>query len=281
MDLTAWIDDRGGIVHRQTLLDAGISPRTLRAQIADGAARRVRRYWVATPGAPPALVLAAECTSQLTCITAARHFGWWIPPDADPRMHLRVPPHARAPRAEGHDIVTHWSHALVPSSGTTLVASVYDAFEHVAGCLPREHALVIWESGIRSLRLSAAEIRRVAWRTPAARELAAIVTGLMDSGLETIFATRLAPWGLSIRAQVLLAGHPVDALIGDRLVVQLDGFAHHSSSTDRTRDLAHDRELIARGYTVLRFSYVEVLYRWEQVERAIARAVAQGCHLAA
>lgn len=138
--------------------------------------------------------------------------------------------------------------------------------------MPREHALVIWESGIRALRLSAEEIRRVAWRTPRARELAAIITGLMDSGLETNFATRLAPWGLAIRAQVVIAGHAVDALVGDRLVVQIDGFAHHSSSADRTRDLAHDRELIARGYTVLRFSYVEVVYRWDQVERAIARA---------
>lgn len=281
MDLTAWIDERGGIVHRQTLLDAGVSPRALRTEIANGAAARVRRYWVATPAAPPVLVIAAAHTAQISCITAARHFGWWIPPDADARIHLRVPPHAQTPLSEDREIVTHWSRALVPTSRTALVASIYDALEHVAECLPREHALVIWESGIRALRLSAEEIRRVAWRTPRARELAAIITGLMDSGLETNFATRLAPWGLAIRAQVVIAGHAVDALVGDRLVVRIDGFAHHSSSADRTRDLAHDRELIARGYTVLRFSYVEVVYRWDQVERAIARAIAQGCHLAA
>lgn len=62
--------------------------------------------------------------------------------------------------------------------------------------------------------------------------------------------------------------------------MQLDGFAFHSSSAERTRDLAHDRALIALGYTVLRFSYTEVIYRWPEVERALARAIAQGAHLA-
>ncbi len=82
-----------------------------------------------------------------------------------------------------------------------------------------------------------------------------------------------------MRFQQFVAGHPVDALIGERLVVQLDGFAFHSTSADRTRDVAHDRELIARGFTVLRFTYAEVLHRWDSVERAISRAIAQGAHL--
>ena len=63
-------------------------------------------------------------------------------------------------------------------------------------------------------------------------------------------------------------------------MVQLDGFAHHSSSAQRTRDIAHDRELVARGYTVLRFTYADVVYGWESVERAIIGALARGAHRA-
>ena len=41
------------------------------------------------------------------------------------------------------------------------------------------------------------------------------------------------------------------------------------------------RELSLRGYTVLRFTYAQVVHDWPAVERAIARAIAAGAHLAA
>ena len=107
------------------------------------------------------------------------------------------------------------------------------------------------------------------------------MNGLSDSGLETIFVYRLSGWGLPIRQQIVLAGARVDILIGERLVVQIDGYAFHSSSAQRSRDVAHDAELQLRGYTVLRFTYAQVIYGWPGVERAITRALAAGAHLAA
>ncbi|MCR2764070.1 endonuclease domain-containing protein [Microbacterium sp. zg.B48] len=116
------------------------------------------------------------------------------------------------------------------------------------------------------------------WTARAARECAAAVTGLSGSALETLFVVRLRPWGIPIRQQIVLAGRRVDVLIGERLVVQIDGFAFHSSAADRGRDVAHDRELVLRGYTVLRFTYAQVIHEWPAVERAVARAVAAGAH---
>ena len=81
-----------------------------------------------------------------------------------------------------------------------------------------------------------------------------------------------------MRQQVVIAGRPVDVLIGDRLVVQLDGFEYHSKPADRRRDLEHDAELVLRGYVVLRFSYAQVLHDWPAVERTVARAIAAGAH---
>ena len=72
----------------------------------------------------------------------------------------------------------------------------------------------------------------------------------------------------------------VDGLIGERLVVQIDGFAHHSTSAQRSADIAHDAELRLRGYTVLRFSYRQVVHESVLVERTIRRAIAQRLHLA-
>jgi len=276
----------GGIVHRQVVLDAGIRPAALRAAIAAGEVRRVRRYWVATSAAPDALVRAAEVSARLACVSVAQHRGWWMPPAADTQPHLHAPAHAQRPRivqgdADAPDsIVVHWDTPLVPAGRYALVESIPDAMAHIAGCLPYEQALVVWESAARLERLDPAVLRRYRWRTPDARRLAADVTGLSDSGLETLFVSRVRGMGLAVRQQVLLLGHRVDGLIGERLVTQLDGFAFHSSAADRGRDLAHDRELIARGYTVLRFTYAEVVHQWPRVEAAILRAIGQGLHLA-
>ncbi|EIC08891.1 protein of unknown function DUF559 [Microbacterium laevaniformans OR221] len=268
----------GGIVHRQVVLDAGIRPAALRAAIAAGEVRRVRRYWVATSAAPQALVQAAEVSARLACVSAAKHRGWWMPPATTLRPHLHVRAHAHRPRGDDAAVM-HWDAPMVPSHPHTLVESVPDALAHIAGCLPYEDALVVWESAVRLERLPLPVLRRYRWRTPDARRVAADVTGLSDSGIETLFASRIRAFGVTVRQQVLLLGHRVDGLIGNRLVTQLDGYAFHSSAADRGRDLHHDRELTAHGYTVLRFTYAEVVHQWPRVETAILRAIAQGLHL--
>jgi very-short-patch-repair endonuclease len=106
------------------------------------------------------------------------------------------------------------------------------------------------------------------------------VSGLSDSGLESIFVHGVRALGLAVRQQVWIDGHPLDAVIGDRLLVQLDGFEHHSSAQDRRRDFRADTRLALRGYTTLRFGSYQVLFDWAFVERSLLLAVAQGLHLA-
>ena len=277
MNVAHWITAHGGIVHRKQVLDAGISVYRLRAAVARGEVERVRRNWVVTDAAPRVLLQAAQVSGRLTCVSAAVHRGWWVPPGSEDATHIAVKPDARPPQGE---IKTHWSKPLVPLPADRLVDAIPDILERVANCLPFEQALVVWESAMRVERKHPDAVARIAWRTPAARRLAAVATGQSDSGLETIFVVRLSPWGVRIRQQVSIAGHRVDVLIGDRLVVQLDGFAFHSSPTDRQRDLEHDRELVSRGYTVLRFTYRDIVADWPAVERVIADALAQGLHLA-
>lgn len=178
-------------------------------------------------------------------------------------------------------VVAHWSARIAPAAGYGLVESVEDALAHIASCLPPSAARILWESAIRVESLSLEAVKRVEWRSTAARACANGVTGLSDSGLETIPVVRLSRWGIPIRQQIVLAGRPVDLLIGERLVVQIDGFEHHSTSAQRTKDVALDAELVLRGYTVLRFTYAQVVHDWDSVERTIARAIAAGAHRAA
>jgi very-short-patch-repair endonuclease len=54
-----------------------------------------------------------------------------------------------------------------------------------------------------------------------------------------------------------------------RLVVELDGYAYHSDRTSFEADRRRDRELQARGYVVLRFTYREVMEEPERVLEAL------------
>lgn len=278
-DVIEWIGARGGIVHRDAVLSAGFGARALRATVASSALRRIGRSWLVAPGAPDELVTAARAGGRLACVSVARQRKWWMPDGVGPNVHVHRHPHAFVPPLSP-PVTAHWSIPVVAVSPHALTESIEDALAHIASCLPREDALVLWESAARRERLSPEALRQVRWKTVAARECAEATTGLSDSGLETIVVVRLSPWGVPMRQQTVLAGRPVDLLIGERLVIQLDGFAYHSSAADRRRDIEHDAELAARGYTVLRFTYSQVLHDWIAVERSIARALARGAHLA-
>src|SRR5690606_24834384 len=97
-----------------------------------------------------------------------------------------------------------------------------------------------------------------------------------DSGLETYLRTRLAWMGLPLTFQTWIAGHRVDLLIGDRLVLQVDGATH--TGAQRSEDIRHDAELRLMGYHVIRVGYRQVMDQWHMIQDLIMRAVAQGLH---
>lgn len=279
MELRDWLQDHGGIAHREDVIRAGFSLAQLRRQMREPETIVIRRAWLALPSAPTALIEAARAGGRVACVTLARRRGWWMPDGVDDRTHLRLDPHAGSPRMpEGWRGVMHWTRELA-FSGHRLEDSPETALAHIAECVPRDIALVLWESAIRSERLSIDALRSIPWTSRAAAECAAEVNGLSDSGLETLLVTPLRRRGLRVRQQIVLAGRPVDLLIGEKLVVQIDGYAFHSSAAQRSKDIAHDIELRLRGYTVLRFSYAQVVHERESVEAAIRRATAARLHV--
>ncbi|WP_036284643.1 endonuclease domain-containing protein [Microbacterium luticocti] len=281
-ELAGWLRSRGGVAHRDELLRAGFALALLRAFVRAGCAQLIRRAWLALPDADEQLVTAARAGGRITCTTLARRRGWWMPEGVGSAIHLHLHPRAGSARL-GADWpgVLHWAKPMMPMGGRSLLGSVEDALAHIAMCEPFDTALVLWESAARIERLAAEYLCSLPWTTVAARDLAGRVMGLSDSGLETLVVEPLRRWGLRVRQQVMLAGRPVDMLVGERLVVQIDGYEFHSSSAQRTKDIAHDAELQLRGYTVLRFSYAQVVHDWPGVERVIRRAVAAGLHRAA
>jgi very-short-patch-repair endonuclease len=271
-----WMRRRSGLAHSSEAQSAGFTVHDVRTAVARADVRRVRRSWLVTVEAPPSAMAAVSAGGRLTCLSEAARLGLWTP-DHD-ELHVSVRPTSSAARPAG--TVFHWAPGPMPASRYAWHEPVLNVLAHVATCVPRERALAVWESAAKKRAVAVDHILRVAWTSPRARELASLTSVLSDSGLETILVDRLRPFGLSIRQQVWLAGHSVDVLVGDRLVVQIDGFEHHRTAKDRRRDIAHDARLTLLGYTVLRFDYVQILFGWREVESAILLAVAQGRHQA-
>jgi very-short-patch-repair endonuclease len=89
--------------------------------------------------------------------------------------------------------------------------------------------------------------------------------GLCESPAETGFLTavievyhlsplngKLVGNGLSLDMQVKMEPYRVDFLANDRLVVEIDGAAYHSSPQEVARDAERDEILSSRGYSILR-----------------------------
>ena len=268
----------GAALHREQLHAAGYTDAQLRALVRAGEFEVLRRSWFVSRECDDALREAARLGGRLTCTTFARRRGWWMPEGIGDELHLHFVPGSTGPRpSERPPGVSHWTQPLAPV-GRSLLATVEDALAHIALCLPPDQALVVWESASRGEGMSPEALRRVRWTSRAAIDLADRVNGLADSGLEVLVCAPLRRLRVQVRQQVVLAGKPVDVLVGRWLVVQIDGWAHHSSSAQRTKDIAHDAELRLRGYTVLRFSYAQVVHDGDGVLRTIRRALAAGLH---
>ena len=73
---------------------------------------------------------------------------------------------------------------------------------------------------------------------------------------------------------VWVNGLLVDALWRrERVVVEVDGRANHSSPSQRRRDRERDQELRAAGYTVLRFTWSQVVHEPTRVTAEIQAAL--------
>ncbi len=264
-----------GIAHSRDLRAEGFTPHEVRQAVRRGQLQRVRRSWLLTPECTPERRAAAEVSGRVTCVTAARRLQLWS--EDAPQTHLAVP--STSSRVSGHGRVLHWASGPVPVARFAVDDPLLNVLYHVARCLLPAQAADVWEAALRRNLVTLPQLRRTAWRSSAANGVLERVGGFSDSVLETRFVAIMRSCGVEVRQQVLIDEHPVDGLIGERLVVQLDGFEFHSRPADRRKDLRQDARLALLGYTVLRFDYQQVMFDHRYVQHTILNAVAQGLHL--
>ena len=274
--LHATLTSTGGVASTARLLRHGITARELAEAVRSGTIQRVRQGWYALPETPQDVTTAVRVGGSLACVSALRRAGIWLPFDS--RVHVAVPAHASRLRVEPSAVI-HWcapAHAeFVP------VIPLPEALGQAAVCLPAEFALVAIDSALNKKLVSRLHLERAFANLPAkARRLLDLADAKSDSGLETLARCRLRRWRIHVRTQVRIpgVGH-VDVLVGERLVLELDGRGFHDDGDSFEEDRRRDLELHRLGYIVVRLSYKQVMQQWPQAEVVIREMVRRRDHM--
>jgi very-short-patch-repair endonuclease len=273
-----------GVFHRSEL---GWSSRRIATEIARGAIIRVRNGWYATQDANEAVVRAVRVGGRLTCVSLARELGLWTVPDL--RLHVAMAanasrsrrPEARAPLDRSRtDVVRHWGDPVRPAEATASRDDTANALAHLIRCQPARSTVITLDSALNTGVIGLADLGRIFATVPRRfRHLQSRLDGASQSGLETMCRLALVSRGLRVRTQVPIAGvGAVDVLVGDRLVIELDGNEFHSGPREFANDRRRDLELARLGYRVIRLSFSQVMTDWDACEAVILRLVRAGEH---
>ncbi|MEV5041653.1 type IV toxin-antitoxin system AbiEi family antitoxin domain-containing protein [Microbacterium sp. LMI1x-1-1.1] len=263
---------RHPIVRLRQLLDAGWSQRRVQRALRSGELVRVRIGVYAWPETCAEARLAGKHGGALACVTAARHRGLWVLDD-DRMPHVWMRPGQRT-YDDSCDCTEHWD-AADPGEDRR-EPSLARILRQILTCHGGEAFFVALESARRQDLLDGDDMRWLSRNVNQdGRDALALSRDDADSGLESMLRWRLRELGLRVQTQVRIAGvGVVDALIGDRLIIEVDGRDNHDGPPLRHKDLVRDANAAMWGYVTLRFDYALIVHDWDIVERAILGALA-------
>ena len=160
------------------------------------------------------------------------------------------------------DVCIHREQFVSDEERRTHVASIGTVLERVLVCMPLKVSLPMLDAARNHglYDVSTLTIPPTGSRLPHLREALSLSSERARSILETVARLQLIDMGLTPQVGVWIEGvGEVDMIILDFIVIEVDGWAFHSSKEQREKDLKRDRELLRRGYVVLRFTYDDVM----------------------
>jgi very-short-patch-repair endonuclease len=259
-----------GCVTTAQLAGAGCGPRAVRRLLADGTLRRKHQgVYLLGPVEPPLARYAAAMLAVRDGVlshqaAAALHELLEHPHDID------VTTTAPGPRSR-QGIRVHTTTAL-PQSAVRLL-------HHLRVTSPQRTLSDLARTRHPGLERAAAEAQ--ARRLVSARRLEPILgahePGFTRSEAERRLLALIRAANLPApRTNARLGPYEVDFLwLDHRLVVEVDGFAFHSSRTAFERDRARDADLTARGFRVIRVTWRQLQREPHAVVATLAAALAR------
>lgn len=206
------------------------------------------------------LVLARIHGGVITCLHAARHYGYPCPRLWTP-VHLAVPRGRLLPSLKGE--VLHVEGQLQPPPLTRFpVAPVSLMLARYLRCAPgREAPLMACDAALHQGHTNVEAIAALL-RGPGSRQALqrlALASPRARSPLETLARLQLHDAGVPFEDGVVVPHvGEVDLLVDGRLVMELDGYTYHEDDFQFAKDRTRDRELVRQGYRVARFTRKDV-----------------------
>ena len=261
MDLNEELRKRHGITKLSSLRHAELTPTMLPQSIGH------YRGWIYDKNSFTLdQVRAFVYNACISCVSAAQMYELPILMEERPqKTHLSVSYNrgmhpSKLRRFD--DVCVHREQFLSDEERRTHVASIGTVLERVLVCMPLKVSLPMLDAARnRGLYdVSTLTIPPTGSRLPHLREALSLSSDRARSILETVARLQLIDMGLTPQVGVWIEGvGEVDMIILDFIVIEVDGWAFHSSKEQREKDLKRDRELLRRGYVVLRFTYDDVM----------------------
>ncbi|MCC9204498.1 endonuclease domain-containing protein [Arthrobacter sp. zg-Y769] len=263
--LEAFLLTRYGVASYGTLTANGFPRWTVNQALRTGIVRRVARGTFALPQADARLVQAARSQASLTCVSAAEVLGWWLltPPET---VHVRCDAARTIPGTVVHRGQRSAHRLIVPPWQI-----LRDAFR----CLPRLDALVMAESAVVTNAVGLQSLQKEFsgqqdWQV---RALLGTIRRTTASPLEVCARFHLLNAGLRIETEVALPGiGRVDLLVDGWLIIEIDGFAFHSSREQYRGDRRRWNAAAAGGWVTLRITAELVLHRPDEFVELVQKA---------
>ena len=263
----------GGVFKVQVVRPLGDPRLALDVLVRAGRLTRVRRGWYRFPDADPTVVVAVAAGGVLTCASALAFAGVWVPGTAEP--HVRP---AR-PDIPLESSVHRCSLIGRRPAPRLAVDPVRIALRAAAGCLAGEPLIAAMDSAVDAGFVRRADLAGIFANTPGRASRLASQSRWAQSGTETFIRVRLARLHLTVTTQVVIPGvGRVDLLVGERLVIEADSHAHHADPESYRRDRSRDLRLAQLGFRVLRLTWEQVMFEWDEVESTVLSLVAEREH---
>lgn len=214
------------------------------------------------PDCKPEIAAAIRHNARVTCASAASHYGLWLR-DAPLQHHLACN------HGHGRGFIRHRTSRFEGDS-TLPLAALEDVVLHALACLPHPASTAMATSAMRlhgvPLELLKSQLKadRSGPSRAVLRQLDLRAESIVEVDAHYLFRIN----GLAFETQVQLPGiGRVDFLVEGCLIVEVDGFAFHSSRASMLNDLNRNNAAAVNGYAVLRYM-PEVI--WFEPERVIS-----------
>jgi very-short-patch-repair endonuclease len=261
MDPLDYLKQLGGVARTGQLLAAGYS-RTDIHRLAKAGVRPVQRGVLALPQCRPEFAAALTHNARVTCASAAEPYGLWL--RRPPAQHHLACNHGHGSGFIRHRTIRFDGHPTLP------LAAVEDVVLHALTCLAPPASAAIATSAIRlhGVPLELLKAQLTADRSGRVRQALHVLDLRAESIVEVDAQHLFRANGIDYDAQVYLRGiGRVDFLLEGFLIVEVDGFAFHSSRGDLRRDLERNNASAVLGFASLRYMPEQI---WFEPERVLA-----------